>query len=124
MSPRVGSRFYRAPEIIICDPEYDFSVDIWSIGCILGELLLNFIEYEKSPSDGQPISYDLHDIFMFPGDSCYPISPLHASNQKNSCSDNINVSSDDQMIKILEVLGSLNESDLSFVDDEQKRLYI
>ena len=34
----IQSRFYRAPEIVI-ETEYDKSIDIWSVGCILFELL-------------------------------------------------------------------------------------
>jgi len=43
-TPRVGTQIYMAPEALIRNPKYDFAVDIWSIGCILGELLLNFVE--------------------------------------------------------------------------------
>ena len=35
----VVTLWYRAPEIILIKKDYDFSVDIWSIGCILFELL-------------------------------------------------------------------------------------
>lgn len=34
----VQSRFYRAPEIVLGLPAYDFQVDMWSLGCIIGEL--------------------------------------------------------------------------------------
>jgi mitogen-activated protein kinase 1/3 len=64
-TPRVCSRFYRAPEVILCDPKYDFAIDIWSIGCILGELLLNFVEDEECKASQ----------YLFPGDSCFPMSP-------------------------------------------------
>jgi serine/threonine protein kinase len=40
MSPRVTSRYYRAPEVILMKPDYDESIDIWSVGCVLGDLLL------------------------------------------------------------------------------------
>lgn len=43
----MATRWYRAPELILTD-RYSFPVDIWSVGCIMGELI-----------DGQP---------MFPGD--------------------------------------------------------
>ena len=56
MTARIGTRFYRAPEIIVCSPNYEYSVDIWSVGCILGELLLNFVERkeinQESANDG------------------------------------------------------------------------
>ncbi|NXG59816.1 MK15 kinase, partial [Hemiprocne comata] len=36
----VATRWYRAPEILLSSPSYTTGVDMWSIGCILGELLL------------------------------------------------------------------------------------
>ncbi|CAL9135128.1 unnamed protein product [Musa textilis] len=45
----ICSRYYRAPELIFGATEYTTSIDIWSAGCVLAELLL-----------GQP---------LFPGDS-------------------------------------------------------
>merc|ERR1712176_196629 len=35
----VATRWYRAPEIILGSRKYSKSVDMWSCGCILGELL-------------------------------------------------------------------------------------
>lgn len=40
----VATRWYRAPELLLGDVNYDKGVDIWAIGCIMGELI-----------DGQPI---------------------------------------------------------------------
>lgn len=37
ITPYLVSRFYRAPEIILGIP-YDYSIDVWSIGCTLFEL--------------------------------------------------------------------------------------
>ena len=39
VSLHVGSRWYRAPEILLGSTRYTFGVDIWSCGCILGEML-------------------------------------------------------------------------------------
>ncbi|KAJ7973113.1 Protein kinase [Quillaja saponaria] len=36
----ICSRYYRAPELIFGATEYTTAVDIWSAGCVLGELLL------------------------------------------------------------------------------------
>ncbi|EFJ48014.1 mitogen-activated protein kinase 5 [Volvox carteri f. nagariensis] len=36
----VATRWYRAPEILLGSTKYTFGVDMWSSGCILGELLL------------------------------------------------------------------------------------
>jgi serine/threonine protein kinase len=35
----VVTRWYRAPEVILNASEYSKAVDIWSVGCILAELL-------------------------------------------------------------------------------------
>jgi cyclin-dependent kinase-like len=45
----VATRWYRAPELLLGSTNYGFGVDMWAIGCIMGEI-----------SDGQPI---------FPGES-------------------------------------------------------
>nr|AAC27446.1 protein kinase 3 [Toxoplasma gondii] len=36
----ICSRFYRAPELMLGASEYTTAIDVWSIGCVLGELLL------------------------------------------------------------------------------------
>jgi mitogen-activated protein kinase 1/3 len=35
----VVTRWYRAPEIMCACQEYDYKIDVWAAGCILGELL-------------------------------------------------------------------------------------
>lgn len=35
----VATRWYRAPEIMLSNKRYTAAIDVWSIGCILGELL-------------------------------------------------------------------------------------
>ena len=45
----VATRWYRAPELLLGSASYEFSVDMWAIGCIMGEI-----------TDGQP---------LFPGES-------------------------------------------------------
>jgi len=47
----VATRWYRAPEILLSSPSYTKGVDMWSLGCILAEMLL-----------GKP---------LFPGDSTF-----------------------------------------------------
>jgi serine/threonine-protein kinase MDS1/RIM11 len=40
-SPNVGSRYYRAPEILLGSTEYSFGVDIWSAGCVIAQMVLS-----------------------------------------------------------------------------------
>lgn len=49
MTDYVATRWYRSPELLLGDEKYGKPVDMWAIGCLLGEM-----------SDGQP---------LFPGDS-------------------------------------------------------
>jgi serine/threonine protein kinase len=35
----ITTRYYRAPELIIGQTTYDKSIDIWSAGCVIAELL-------------------------------------------------------------------------------------
>ena len=41
LSHHVGTRWYRAPEIILLNSNYDYQIDIWALGCIFAELLGN-----------------------------------------------------------------------------------
>ena len=81
MSPHVGSRFYRAPEVI-CLQNYDQTQDVWSFGCIVYEL--------------ESATKNKKRNFLFKGDSCYPLSQVRKDL----------VSSNDQFIKILEKIGT------------------
>ncbi|CCH59680.1 hypothetical protein TBLA_0B08650 [Henningerozyma blattae CBS 6284] len=37
----ICSRFYRPPELIIGSTNYTTQIDIWSLGCVIGEMILN-----------------------------------------------------------------------------------
>ena len=36
---RAGTRFYKAPELLLEFKKYDYAIDIWSTGCVLASLL-------------------------------------------------------------------------------------
>lgn len=36
---RAVSRWYRAPEVMLTFKEYTRAIDIWSVGCVLAEML-------------------------------------------------------------------------------------
>ena len=43
---RVITLWYRPPELLLGEEHYSFSVDIWSVGCIMAELLLGFPAFQ------------------------------------------------------------------------------
>jgi len=40
MTEYVATRWYRAPEILLGSTKYTKAVDMWSVGCIIGELVI------------------------------------------------------------------------------------
>jgi len=85
------------------------------MGCILSELLHGTQEYEGKSE------YKQDERFLFPGSSCFPLSPCDDMNEEaNQEQPQVNiVSQNDQMIKILEVLGKQeSHTDYSFIMDD------
>ena len=64
VSTHMVARWYRPPEIILSS-DYDFKVDIWSLGCILAELMYTW----------QPGNHNPKERYLFKGNSCFPLSP-------------------------------------------------
>jgi len=104
----VVSRWYRPPEIILLEKTYGSAVDIWSLGCVFAEMLY-CLYYD---------SMKTNDRVIFPGKSCYPLSP-----QKNSMNQN-SIAKNDQLKLIIETLGQLNHHDTSFVTDSLALEYL
>ena len=38
----ICSRYYRAPELIFGSTQYDSQIDVWSMGCVIGEFTKEF----------------------------------------------------------------------------------
>jgi cyclin-dependent kinase-like len=39
MTDYVATRWYRPPELLIGKDDYDKSIDIWSVGCVMAEMI-------------------------------------------------------------------------------------
>lgn len=81
MTEYVVTRWYRAPELLLCCDTYGASIDVWSVGCIFAELL------GRKP--------------IFPGTECLS-----------------------QLKLIINVLGTMSEADIAFIDNPKARRYI
>ena len=70
------------------EKNYQKSVDIWSLGVILSELMYCSSAYTSQKD------FDASNRFLFNGTSCYPISP-----RADKDSDDL-ISKNDQILKI------------------------
>lgn len=68
LSNHVVTRSYRPPEIIVQEKEYHSKVDMWSLGCMLAELVGCTRQYAQAG-----IKYS---TTLFKGSSCFPLSPI------------------------------------------------
>ena len=109
MSDHIISRWYRPPEVILQERRYDQAVDVWSLGCVLAEML-----HCTKNSKGK--KKDREERQVFPGTSCYPLSPC-AQMRESKVKDLNIVCKNDQLMKILGVLGRQDEESLSFLTD-------
>ena len=79
---RVGSRYYKGPELLVGYKRYDYSLDMWSVGCMLASLVCLIVTVYVSRS-GLKQKQIFRKEHFFRG------------------SDNV-----DQLLKILKVLGT------------------
>ena len=127
LTPHVVTRFYRSPEVILMDKNYNKKVDIWAWGAIFWELLKmkkeNCASYLSRKS-------------MFMGKSWAPLSPnRRKKSTKILVIDRINkeenksmklygVTEKDQMNWILKVIGVPNEEDLSYMNKAKQKAFL
>ena len=103
LTKHVVTRWYRAPELILLNDKYTTAIDMWSVGCILAELLSMQTQTYK------------HRMPLFPGRSCFPFSadnPLAYTDQL------------DQLNVIFDVLGTPTDSDISKIENDKAKNYL
>lgn len=112
LTSHVVTRWYRAPELILVEKIYTAAIDIWSLGCIFGELLSMIKENAAT---------FLHRKPLFPGRSCFPLSP-GADNPLSGMSESKKT---DQLGVIFDVIGTPeSKADLQFVSDAKAMEYL
>jgi mitogen-activated protein kinase 1/3 len=68
MTEYVVTRWYRAPELLLCLSKYDEAIDVWAVGCVFAEMLLR-----EPIFAGRDYSHQLElmsDALWFPSTSC------------------------------------------------------
>ena len=81
MTSHVVTRWYRAPELILLQ-RYTTAIDVWSFACIFAELLLMLPEAERPAIERNA---------LFPGQSCFPLSPNSDDFESPASLDQLNV---------------------------------
>lgn len=112
LTGHVVTRWYRAPELILLEKDYGPAIDVWSVGCIFGELLGMMKENAPTYLDRKP---------LFPGKSCFPLSPNNKLTEKRK---GFPFSSTDQLSIIFQKLGTPSEEDRMFVTDQKAIEYL
>jgi len=92
LTQHVVTRWYRAPEVILQNEFYDYSVDIWSVGCIFAELLSMMKDNFANFTDRKP---------LFPGQS----SQQSPEGKPKNEDEKEKIKQNDQLNKIFEVIG-------------------
>lgn len=100
----VVTRWYRAPELVLLQP-YNGAVDIWAAACVFTECFLGTCsEVCSDRRDRRP---------LFPGRSCYPLSPVGTSrdgwHQKN-----------DQLQAIFSVRGTPSAEEIDALENDYR----
>ncbi|CAD8137187.1 unnamed protein product [Paramecium octaurelia] len=112
LTGHVVTRWYRAPEVILLEKDYTAAIDVWSVGCIFAELLNMMKENAPTFLDRAP---------LFPGTSCFPLSPERSAIAKKG---GFPYSNTDQLTVIFSVLGTPGEKDMDFVTDKKAIEYL
>jgi len=104
----VVTRWYRSPEVILLEQDWEHvgAIDMWSVGCIMAELM-NMTEGNCSSVSERKA--------LFPGSSSYPLSPYTTNNQPK-------VQRTDQLQMIFGIIGTPSNNEIeSFTQSEVKK---
>ena len=115
----VGERYYRAPELIVLQQTTIKPADIWSLGCILAQLIS--AANPARDANTQNIVFEELETLLFKGDSCFPMSP---KKEKQSIFKDFHASKLDQMNLYLKKIGKPCAKDIELINDSNAKKYM
>lgn len=68
---RAGTRRYMAPEVLLGKPDYDGAVDMWSLGCVMAELLTGAPLFGGATDDEAQV-IEIFKVLGAPGPRTWP----------------------------------------------------
>lgn len=113
MTKHVVTRWYRAPEVILKQPKQTGQLDVWSVACIYAELL-QMLEGNNFHDRGP----------LFPGRSCYPLSPEHRRSGGTGLAPGQPRSKYDQLVVILVCLGTPSADEVAKLTPSEGRKWL
>lgn len=69
-TPRVVTRWYRAPELLLGEKAYSSSIDMWSVGCIMAELLTKEVLFRGQSEIDQ--LRKIYEVLGTPDEAIWP----------------------------------------------------
>jgi len=112
LTGHVVTRWYRAPELILLQPDYTEAIDVWASGCIMAELFAMHWENARHPTEREP---------LFPGSSCFPLSPDHKTSSNAA---GVQREHKDQLNAILGVIGTPGPAEIDELEGDEAKKYI
>jgi len=108
MTQHVVTRWYRAPELILKKRNYTTAIDVWSIACVIAEML---------PLLSDDVAVRKKRKVLFPGRSSWGMSPAANS----SMGGETDFMSNGQMMVILDIIGTPTAEEIAKVQDRQAK---
>eukprot|EP00656_Telonema_subtile_P014865 TRINITY_DN17696_c0_g1_i1.p1 TRINITY_DN17696_c0_g1~~TRINITY_DN17696_c0_g1_i1.p1 ORF type:complete len:490 (+),score=105.76 TRINITY_DN17696_c0_g1_i1:119-1588(+) len=108
MTQHVVTRWYRAPELILRKKDYSTAIDMWSVACVIAEML-PLLSADKSIRGKRKV--------LFPGKSSWGMSPA----SYESFSSESDFMQNGQMLVIFDKLGTPSPEEVAKVEDRQAR---
>ncbi|CAN6309993.1 unnamed protein product [Urochloa humidicola] len=65
-----GTRWYMAPEVLLGKPDYNALVDVWSLGCVMAELVGGAAPFQAEDDEGQLC--EIFEVLGVPDDAAWP----------------------------------------------------
>lgn len=112
LTQHVVTRWYRAPELCLLESYYNAQIDMWSVGCIMAELIQTL---DPEGKKAKP---------LFPGATCYPLSNRPPGKPRDSVSEDEFNKTTHQVQRIFDVIGTPNAEDIAEIKDEKIRNYL
>jgi renal tumor antigen len=73
----IGTRWYRAPEVLLTDGDYSYKMDLWAVGCIFYEIMSHRPLF---PGDGEiDMLHRIHSVLGAPSPALLKRLTTHAS---------------------------------------------